>query len=149
MPTFEAATPLQRVCEQCGAALNAGVSCRERFDILLALDHSRTEPWGSRHGLAFAVFTLQHALDVPPEMIDRCLEMLRRVYVNGEERQHVVASLRRDHGAPGAASSPRDGGSFTPNVFAFTIDDMGDFSADTYAADLDAWCRATIEAWSR
>ena len=149
MPTHEAATPLQRVCEQCGAALNAGVPCRERFDVLLALDHSRTEPWGSRHGIAFTVFTLQHAQGAPREMIERCLEMLRRVYVNREERQRVMTSLRRDHVAPGAASSKRDGGSFTPNVFAFTIDDMGDFSADTYPADLDAWCRATIEAWSR
>jgi catechol 2,3-dioxygenase-like lactoylglutathione lyase family enzyme len=28
--------------------------------VLLALDHSRQEPWGSRHGVAFAAFALQH-----------------------------------------------------------------------------------------
>ena len=147
MPTHEA-TLFQQVCEQCGAPLNAGMSCRERFDELLALDHARAEPWGSRHGLAFSVFTLQHSRDVSRDMIARCLDILRRVYVNGEERQHVVTSIRRDHGAPGAASSPRDAATGAPNVFGFTIDHMGDFSADTYAADLDAWCLATIEAWS-
>ena len=48
-------------CPQCGGALaSPDDSCASRFDTLLALDHSRQEPWGSRHASAFATFALQH-----------------------------------------------------------------------------------------
>ena len=145
MPTLEAATPLQRVCEQCGAGLTGNATCSDRFDELLALDHSRAEPWGSRHGLAFSVFTLQHSRDASLEMIERCIEMLRRVYVGGEDLSRVIGDLRHREGAkPQAPDVVR-----TPTVFAFTIDDMRDFAADSYVANLDAWCRATLDAWSR
>lgn len=140
-------TPLQRVCDQCGAALAGGVSCKERFDELLALDHSRAEPWGSRHGLAFAVFTLQHSRDASPGMIQRCVEMLRRVYADGEDVANVVAGMRLRHDEPNAqADASRVD---VPAVFAFTIADMRDFAADTYSANLGAWCRATLDSWSR
>jgi hypothetical protein len=138
----------QRTCEECGAVLTDGITCRERFDELLALDHSRTEPWGSRHGLAFAVFTLQHAPSASHEMVERCRDMLQRVYVNGEERHQVYTTLRASHARP-LASSPCQMPPIAPHGFAFTIADMGDFAADTYVANLDAWCRATLDAWSR
>lgn len=57
--------PLTR-CADCGAAWRDGEdSCAARFDRLLALDHSRREPWGSRHGIAFAVYALQHLTQFP------------------------------------------------------------------------------------
>ena len=145
----DATTPLQRVCDQCGAQVRPDASCVERFDALLALDHSRAEPWGSRHGLAFAVFTLQHSRNVSAETVERCREMLHRVYVLGEDRMHVANSFRRKaHSAD--ISVPRLGaGHCIPNIFAFTIDDMGDFAAETYVVKLDAWCRATLAAWSQ
>ena len=53
-------------CDECGARYTEpGDSCQARFDQLLALDHSRQEPWGSRHGLAFAAFALQHPRRFP------------------------------------------------------------------------------------
>jgi hypothetical protein len=48
------------LCPECGATYSEeGDSCAARFDQLLALDHSRREPWGSRHGQAYAAFALQ------------------------------------------------------------------------------------------
>src|SRR5712664_2891954 len=47
-------------CPQCGAVYPPPpTSCADQFAVLLALDHSRREPWGSRHGLAFAAYSLQ------------------------------------------------------------------------------------------
>ncbi len=149
MSTPDAAPQLQQVCGECGAALSQGEPCRARFDSLLVLDHSRTEPWGSRHGLAFAVFTLQHSTGASFEMIERCIEMLWRVYVRGEDRLQVVEALRRGQRTPASALPPMRARPDIPNVFAVTIDDMRDFPAATYAADLDAWCRATLDAWFR
>jgi Family of unknown function (DUF5946) len=144
-----AAAPIQRVCDQCGAAITSNASCAERFDVLLALDHSRTEPWGSRHGLAFAVFTLQHSRGVSPEAVQRCWEMLHRVYVLDEDRSKVANDLRR-RGAFIDVTLPNLAAAYqAPNIFAVTIDDMAEFAAESYALNLDAWCRATLEAWSR
>ena len=147
MSVPDAAGAIQRVCDECGASISGGMSCRERFDVLLALDHSRTEPWGSRHGIAFAVFTLQHSKSASHEMVERCLDMLRRVYVDGEDRLKVYTDMRDAH-ARTMSSSPCQMPPIAPYVFAFTIDDMGDFSADTYVENLDACCRATLDAWS-
>ena len=136
------------VCDQCGATVPEGTSCHDRFMALLALDHSRKEPWGSRHALAFAVFTLQHARDSSREQRERCLAILRRVYVEGEDLGHVTSALRRQS-ATGLSASPEPQRERPPTHFAVTIQDMGDFDAETYVAKLDAWCRATLRAWSK
>lgn len=114
-------------CEACGATYaTAEGSCASRFDELLALDHSHREPWGSRHGLAFAVYAAQH-----PER-----------YGVASARAGL-ARLAREF-APGSV-----GPAFGPHApFRVTIADLGDFAAETYAADLERWCRATLAAFA-
>ena len=46
-------------CEDCGAPTN-DATCAELFDRLLALDHSRQQPWGALHGEAVACYFAQH-----------------------------------------------------------------------------------------
>jgi hypothetical protein len=135
-------------CEQCGATLGAA-SCGERFAELLALDHSRQEPWGSRHGLAFAAFTLQHPAGQSPATLERCWSMLFRVYVIGEHRTQVATAMRRygTTSPEGAYIPPLSTMPDGAHSFSFTLADMDTFPAERYAADLDAWCLATIDAW--
>jgi hypothetical protein len=134
-------------CPECNAEYVAvGDSCTTRFERLLALDHSRTEPWGSRHGRAFAAFALQHPA-THSASLDVAWEILYRIYCGKESPSYVVASIREDatrlandvH-VPPRASQPR-------GFPAITIADLGDFSAATYASQLDNWCRATLDAW--
>lgn len=40
--------------------MTEGVTCGELFDTLLALDHSRRQPWGGVHGEVVACYFLQH-----------------------------------------------------------------------------------------
>ena len=135
------------VCGECGARYEDDrESCDSRFAQLLALDHSRREPWGSRHGQAFAAFALQH-----PERhgasLDSAWQSLYRVYVLRETPPHVFGSLRAAGGrlaayvgVPARPPIPRR----KPDV---TIADLRDFDAASYPALLDAWCVAALRAW--
>ena len=137
-------------CPACGASYVApGDTCAARFDALLALDHSRTEPWGSRHGIAFAAYALQHPDRVGPAVALRAFDTLDRVYRLGEPMRHVIHDMRA--AATGAQTTAPLRTSLPPRVApaTVTISALGEFAAATYAADLDAWCLATLESYGR
>ena len=134
-------------CAQCGAIYEQAFdSCAERFNALLALDHSRQEPWGSRHGSAFAAYTLQHPQGVGRESLERCWLLLYRIWIAGDDPQFVARTLREmDRGERPTWKTPplplKPSG--VPHV---TIADLGAFDADVYPALLESWCRATLQA---
>jgi hypothetical protein len=135
-------------CDQCGARYESpDDGCRQRFEHLLALDHSRQEPWGSRHGSAFAAFTLQHPAGQAPEVLERCWLLLYRIWVFGDEPLAVTQSLREAQGgAPRHLTAPPlPPGAAEPRSCPITIADLGDFEARDYPRLLEAWCRATLE----
>ena len=135
-------------CAECGATfLDSGESCASRFAVLLALDHSRQEPWGSRHGQAFAAFALQHPAAYP-QSLDHAWAALFQIYVAQGNPPYVFATLRAaaDRAVPRAwAVPPRP--ALRVSVPAVTIADLADFAADTYPVHLDAWCRASLASW--
>ena len=135
-------------CPECGATYTSDSDfCAERFNVLLALDHSRPEPWGSRHGQAFAAFVLQH-----PERfkrsVDRAWATLQQIYVVGEEPERVVAALLSSPYALPAWWTVAPRSVQRHSAPSMTIADLGDFSATSYAERLDAWCLASLAAWS-
>jgi Family of unknown function (DUF5946) len=135
-------------CPSCGGVYSvAGDSCAARFDELLALDHSRTEPWGSRHALAFSVFALQHANRFDRKVLQRSWTLLYNVFERGRDPRHVTTALRRlGNRDPHWDSSTLPCGSPVP-PFAMTIADMGDFGAATYPEMLERWCKVTVAHW--
>ena len=137
-------------CPQCGAPYDeTSTSGAERFAELLALDHSRTEPWGSRHGLAFSAYVLQHPNDYAPDVQHGAWQMLCRVFVRGEDRQYVARDMRERHGRVAHHEDP------APPLpparerapFEVTIASLGIFAAAEYPLQLDAWCGATLRAY--
>lgn len=129
-------------CDECGARYTEpDDSCQARFDQLLALDHSRQEPWGSRHGLAFAAFALQHPRRFPAASVARARELVQRVVVDGAPLARVTAELRTR--ARSVVPAPSAAG---PRSFAVTIADLGTFVAATYPDDLRRWARAALGA---
>jgi Family of unknown function (DUF5946) len=127
-------------CEECGARYrDAADSCQDRFDQLLALDHSRREPWGSRHGLAFAAFALQHPRRYPAATVASARELIQRVAGNGESLAQVVAEFR----ARPQDTADRIETTSAPD-FSVTIADLGTFGAATYPDDLLRWARAAL-----
>jgi hypothetical protein len=134
-------------CPECGATYSdAADSCGARFNALLSLDHSRQEPWGSRHGQAFAAFALQHPTQFAMSL-NHAWIALHRIYVSGDRPLWVFDQLmnNRDR-VPRAWNVPtRPQRPVAPP--AVTIADLGDFAAEAYAAGLDAWCHATLAMW--
>lgn len=136
-------------CAECGARYPSGrVECVDHFNELLALDHSRTEPWGSRHGIAFSVFALQHPSQYPRNVRAGAWRMLQRVYVLGADRMVVAAEMRAVAGKlpPSDALPPLPADVAKARVFVVTIADVAPFAAAEYAVRLESWCRATIAA---
>lgn len=134
-------------CPECGASyLDAGDSCAARFDALLALDHSRQEPWGSRHGQAFAAYALQHPVRHAASL-DSTWGSLYRVYVQGAVPAEVYGAIVRARGERPAAWTVPPRPVEPVGLPALTIADLGAFEADRYAAQLDAWCRAALAMW--
>jgi hypothetical protein len=134
-------------CPECGAVYAAlDDNCAARFDTLLALDHSREEPWGSRHGQAFAAYALQHPA-AHAASLGRAWSALHQIYVAGMAPERVFGALVAARGKmPSGWSVPaRPARAARPP--AVTIADLGDFDAATYADRLDAWCRASLAAW--
>jgi len=141
-----AQTGMIRSCPECGAHYSSETdTCETRFHALLALDHSRQEPWGSRHGQAFAAYALQHPSAFPASL-DAAWSALYRIYCFGELAADVFASVREGRAMNANSRVPvrRSQPVAQPRV---TIIDLGDFAASTYASRLDAWCRATLVAW--
>ena len=134
-------------CPECGASYEADDdSCAARFEQLLALDHSQREPWGSRHGQAFAAFALQH-----PERfagsLDHAWAALHRIYVFGDRPSYVFDQLRskRPQVLTRWNVPPRPAHPVMPP--SVTIGDLGDFEAAAYAEQLDEWSRASLAMW--
>ncbi|HEX6316464.1 MAG TPA: DUF5946 family protein [Gemmatimonadaceae bacterium] len=134
-------------CSQCGAAYaSPEESCARRFEALIALDHSRQDPWGSRHGSAFAVYTLQHAKGQSRQSLERCWALLYRVWILGEPESLVTQSFRSPTARIESSRIPPFP-EVTLRRFRVTIADLGGFSPEDYAQRLEAWCRATLEAF--
>lgn len=134
-------------CPECHARYtNSEDSCAFRFEQLLALDHSRREPWGSRHGQAFAAFALQHP-ERHAASLDSAWMALYRIYRLKENPASVFAALRDARGR--AISDPRvpDRPRHPASLPAVTIADLGDFAEEDYPARLDEWCEASLQAW--
>ncbi len=135
-------------CPECGARYTSDDdSCSARFDTLLALDHSRQEPWGSRHGQAFAAFALEHPVR-HADSLDTAWDLLYRIYRLHEPARAVIASLRQNTSQlrRGPRVPPRPPTQVAaPRV---TIADLADFAPSTYPTQLDAWCQAALASWN-
>jgi len=126
----------------------------ELFERLLALDHSRQEPWGPLHGVVVACHRLQQA--TAPLPVDDQLFVQLRVFLDGGlpavSRYWAQARARNSHRAGGAPFAAPTGPLLDgpPARFAVTIRDVavdGTFPADGYPDRVRDWAVATLEAW--
>ncbi|GAA1997578.1 DUF5946 family protein [Catenulispora subtropica] len=138
-------------CAECGAASG---SCDALFHGLLALDHSRQEPWGPLHGVSVSCYFLQHPSRATAGHRGREWELVR-AYLDGglAAVDWVVRRARSEnsHRSPGlSVPEPPRVRQEPPARFAVTIEDVavdGTFPADGFADRVTAWAAATAEAW--
>lgn len=138
-------------CAQCGAV--SDTACEELFQRLLALDHSRQEPWGPLHGVAVTCYRLQHPASLAEGDHVFLLELLRTHVTDGAEASRKLTERsrranshrvrQRKHTAP----VPR---ADAPNGFAFTITEAavdGSFPAEGHPERVRTWATTTLTAW--
>jgi hypothetical protein len=148
-----------RRCLECGAPVSPR-SCDDLFRELLALDHSRQEPWGPLHGIAVACFFLQHSSRLSAAV--RALHWaLLDAYLRGglaaaapmTERVRQLNSHRRGGRAPRAGDypgAPPFPGGVPPRHYGTTIADValdGTFPAAGYDERVRSWATDTMSAW--
>lgn len=138
-------------CAECGAR-----SCEDLFHALLALDHSRQEPWGPLHGVSVACFLLQHPSRLPADRGARAWAFLRAYLDAGLDEVNKLADrARRDNshrGGPARAARDAPPPRAAPRSrFSVTIEDVavdGTFPAAEFAERVRAWAAATVDAWT-
>lgn len=144
-------TPRETHCPECGAPAD----CEELFQALLALDHSRREPWGPLHGVSVSCFVYQHPgrLASGPPFAWTIMHAYLRDGRDGADR--VVSGFRRANShrhrgdAPSTDVSAPSGP--PPARFGVTISDVavdGAFPADGFAERVREWAAATVDAWT-
>ncbi|MBD0691782.1 DUF5946 family protein [Streptomyces sp. CBMA123] len=138
-------------CGECGARGCAGL-----FHGLLALDHSRAQPWGPLHGVSVSCFLLQHPGRLPGDGGAGARGLLR-AYLDGglPAVERLVGRTRRANshrvpGRPPTGAAVRPGGEAPRGGFAVTIEEVavdGTFPADGFPERVRAWAAATLAAW--
>jgi hypothetical protein len=87
-------------CPECGAPQAPGLTCRERFGLLLAWEAQDAE-LAAEHFLTVAGFNLQH----PAQFTDAALDGLRAAFVSRMDEGTAIAELRRRVGRAAAGST--------------------------------------------
>ncbi|MFD6951887.1 hypothetical protein A6A08_15665 [Nocardiopsis sp. TSRI0078] len=138
-------------CPECGAV--GDTPCGDLFRRLLALDHSRREPWGPLHGVAVACYRLQHPSSLAQGSHRFPLELLRAYVEGGAEAATRLTERARRANSHRARQRERTGAVPHPGVptgFAVTIAEVavdGGFPADRHPERVRAWAEATLAAW--
>ncbi|GAB3723883.1 DUF5946 family protein [Nocardiopsis oceani] len=138
-------------CSECGA--HSATPCAELFHRLLALDHSRQEPWGPLHGAAVACYLLQHPSLLPQGGHVVPLELLRTHVEDGAAAARRLTERSRranSHRVRGRERSAPDSLPEAPAGFTFTIagaSEDGGFPAEGHPERVRAWAESTLAAW--
>lgn len=144
-------TAIMSRCADCGAE-----RCDELFETLLALDHSRQEPWGPLHGVVAPCYFLQHSARSADSSWSVYWSMLRAYLAGGTAALDAMTNQLR------ALNSHRKGGLGPESVadvpvkspplhgFVVTIAEVavdGTFPAEGYEDRVREWAEATAAAW--
>ncbi len=146
-------------CPECGAPARPH-SCEDLFGAVLALDHSRREPWGPLHSVTVSCYLLQHPSRLPEAARARPWAVLH-TYLDGglpavtrlaegarRANSHCGRGVQPSEAFPGSPPPPL---TTPPTAFSVTVNDVahdGTFPADGFPERVTAWAEAVISAWN-
>lgn len=143
-------------CPECSGTWALG-TCSDLFLRLLALDHSRRQPWGAYHGVSVATYLLQHPSLSAPALLPGQWSLLNVFVDDGIAAVQAFAAARvaRNRGrSPQPGEPPPVGVDFDrpPVAFPVTISDVsadGSFPAAGFEGRAASWARATVAGWTQ
>jgi hypothetical protein len=130
-------------CPECGAPAQRGLSCRQQWDELLALEFSDPRA-GKVHFLTVASYELQHpqAFQLDPEARAQILQALEDVVVHDRPVPHVREEMQRRFAGTVNVLTDEPEPSAADRTWSLTVADVGDPDAHAHAARVRAWARA-------
>jgi hypothetical protein len=145
-------------CRECGGDA-AAAPCAELFLRLLALDHSRAQPWGGLHAVNVACYFLQHPSLLARPQLDAQWAVVMLFLDDGLDAlaARTAAAVRRNSHRHGGRHVEASGGraGLPPGVpapdFAVTITDVavdGTFPAEGFPQRVGRWAAATRSGWA-
>jgi hypothetical protein len=137
-------------CRECGGDA-AAAPCAELFLRLLALDHSRAQPWGGLHAVNVACYFLQHPSLLARPQLDAQWAVVMLFLDDGLDAlaARTAAAVRRNSHRHGGRHVEASGGR-APD-FAVTITDVavdGTFPAEGFPQRVGRWAAATRSGWA-
>ncbi|GAA4424086.1 hypothetical protein GCM10023169_20470 [Georgenia halophila] len=139
-------------CAECGGSNDLGI-CEDHFMTLLALDHSRVQPFGRFHGVNVACYFAQHPSRCKASALPAQRAIVAAFVNQGIEAVHAMqnAAVRRNshssRAAPSAVNDHCEGKVLLP-PFAVAIENVsvdGTFPAGGYEDRMIEWAEATVE----
>ena len=139
------------ICDECGAADSYG-SCSHLFDVLLALDHERRQPWAAYHSVNVACYLLQHPSQATSDVIAGQWHIVETFINEGLGAVHALAAravrqnIARAGGEPDVVHRPLPEAVRPVDTTIADVSVDGTFPADGYEYRMVLWASATAYA---
>ncbi len=134
------------LCPECGAALDPGESCEERFHRCLALEYEDWTGYGAVHHLTVPAYMLQHPGRYSREgglearrLLAAFLSGKAPTTVRSQNRAHLDSGRRPWRMAGGEPVAPPAGATWSRTISDVRMDDPA-----TYCAGVVEWARAVL-----
>jgi hypothetical protein len=134
------------VCAECGAPRRRGLTCRQQWDELLALEFSdpRAAPV---HLLTVACYQLQHPRTFPltAEARHRLRELLEDVVLRGRPLGEARDALQQRFDGPARVAAAAEPVAAAPAAWSMTIVQVGGPDPDIHVATVRRWAASVCE----
>ncbi len=133
-------------CPQCGAELQPGESCRDRFELLLSFEYEKPTSYGAAHHLMVACYMLQHN-EYTREGWLGTRELVRRFVREGltpaaarKQNRQKLSSGQRKWSVTRGEKIPR----FESICWTRTIADIRLDNPQAYGEDVKQWAESVL-----
>ena len=133
-------------CPECGAAMRDGLSCREQYEAVLALEYENPVAFGAVHHLTVPAYSVQHPSGYTPEAIDWMLNLLEGFLEQGVS-PGAMREQNRDSMDSGQRSFKLTRPPAPPKLveWPLTINSVYGVGLDVYAGRVRAWAQAALD----
>lgn len=141
-------------CCQCGAPAREGLTCRQQYEALLALEYQDPKGAGALHHLTVLCYILQHPNDFSSEALAWASRAVEDTLEHGMSTEEFRRRAREIY-APEArrwkvTRALRPTGSLSePVSWALTVADVYTGAPDGHIQRVRAWAVATLETVRR
>ncbi len=143
-------SPAENRCPECGAPDRDGMTCREKYEAMLAHEFEHPQSFGAVHHLTVASYNLQHPGPFTAQALEWMRASLTSAVKTGEppqEWRRRASKQFRGKDKPKVVRKPGDAqpaGQPTPPHWTMTAADIPLDGPEVYIAGIQVWARAIV-----